>query len=308
MLTSFQIVVGVTKAVSERFGKGGIADRMIWFNGFPFLDNKEEHTFGVPVSHAMTTDPVTLPATGYPVKSAEELLKQKQYQGFPIVENHESKILLGYIGSTELQYGIDRARREGMVAPNATCVFASSSTDSEPDSASTPAVTFDGITARTADFSIYVDKTPLTVHPRLPLETVMELFKKMGPRVILVEHRGQVNGLVTVKDCLKYQFTVEAQENSRVGEGEVTAGGGERWLWETMQKVGDHISDWVLALSGGRVRLSPAMTSSRRFGRGRRDDSLAESNAEYVVGDEDDDHDWIREHTEDDEGTELTNR
>ncbi|KAG9721925.1 chloride channel protein, partial [Aureobasidium melanogenum] len=27
------IVVGVTKAVSDRFGKGGIADRMIWFNG-----------------------------------------------------------------------------------------------------------------------------------------------------------------------------------------------------------------------------------------------------------------------------------
>src|SRR5271168_4888012 len=42
------IVVGVTKAVSELFGKGGIADRMIWFSGFPYLDNKEEHTFGVP--------------------------------------------------------------------------------------------------------------------------------------------------------------------------------------------------------------------------------------------------------------------
>ncbi|CAJ2508425.1 Uu.00g134510.m01.CDS01, partial [Anthostomella pinea] len=50
------IVVGVTKAVSELFGKGGIADRMIWFSGFPFLDNKEEHSFGVPVSAVMTND------------------------------------------------------------------------------------------------------------------------------------------------------------------------------------------------------------------------------------------------------------
>jgi len=52
------------------------------------------------------------------------------------------------------------------------------------------------------------------VHPRLPLETVMEIFKKMGPRVILVEHRGHLMGLVTVKDCLKYQFKVEAEEHA----------------------------------------------------------------------------------------------
>lgn len=59
-----QIVVGVTKAVSDRFGKGGIADRMIWFNGFPFLDNKEERTFGVPVSHVMNQELTVIPSTG----------------------------------------------------------------------------------------------------------------------------------------------------------------------------------------------------------------------------------------------------
>lgn len=59
------IVVGVAKAFSDRFGKGGgIADRMIWFNGFPFLDNKEEHSFGVPVSQVMIGDLTVLPASG----------------------------------------------------------------------------------------------------------------------------------------------------------------------------------------------------------------------------------------------------
>jgi chloride channel 3/4/5 len=58
------IVVGVTKAVSDRFGKGGIADRMIWFNGFPFLDNKEDHSFGVPVSKVMTDQLTVIPSTG----------------------------------------------------------------------------------------------------------------------------------------------------------------------------------------------------------------------------------------------------
>ena len=58
------IVVGVTKAVSDSFGKGGIADRMIWFNGFPFLDNKEDHSFGVSVSQVMNGQLTVLPASG----------------------------------------------------------------------------------------------------------------------------------------------------------------------------------------------------------------------------------------------------
>ncbi|KAJ5894214.1 hypothetical protein N7495_005905 [Penicillium taxi] len=217
------IVVGVTKFVSERFGNGGIADRMIWFNGFPFLDNKEDHVFNVPVSHAMTTDPLYLPASDFPVREAEHLLNDNKFQGFPIVEDRSSKTLVGYIGRTELRYAIDRARSEGLVSPRARCVFTEEAADANVvRRASAPrqsaADTFDAIEtsvgAGFVNFSRYVDHTPLTVHPRLPLETVMEIFKKMGPRVIIVEHRGRLAGLVTVKDCLKYQFKVEAEEHA----------------------------------------------------------------------------------------------
>lgn len=37
----------ITRAVGDRFGTGGIADRYIRLNGYPFLD-KEDHAFGVP--------------------------------------------------------------------------------------------------------------------------------------------------------------------------------------------------------------------------------------------------------------------
>lgn len=215
-------MVGVTKAVSDRFGNGGIADRMIWSNGFPFLDNKEDHVFNVPVSHAMTADPVALPASGFPIREAEHLLSDNKFQGFPVVEDRTSKVLVGYIGRTELRYAIDRARNEDILAPNAQCMFtkeAVEATVARRASVSSRSLdTFDGIQssvgANHVDFSRYIDHTPLTVHPRLPLETVMEIFKKMGPRVILVEHRGRLMGLVTVKDCLKYQFKVEAEENA----------------------------------------------------------------------------------------------
>lgn len=216
--------MGVTKAVSDRFSNGGIADRMIWSNGFPFLDNKEEHVFNVPVSHAMTNDPLSLPASDFPVREAEHLLKDNKFQGFPIVEDRTGKILVGYIGRTELRYAIERARSDGILSRDARCVFTKEAAEAavvrrasasrnnlSPD-------TFDAIQSSVGthqvDFSRYIDPTPLTVHPRLPLETVMEIFKKMGPRVILVEHRGRLTGLVTVKDCLKYQFKVEAEEQA----------------------------------------------------------------------------------------------
>lgn len=236
---------------------------MIWFNGFPFLDNKEDHVFNVPVSHAMTTDPLSLPASDFPVREAEHMLSDNKFQGFPIVEDRSNKILVGYIGRTELRYAIDRARSEGLISPRARCVFTKDAAEaSVARRASGPqpraADTFDEIQssvgAGVVDFSRYVDHTPLTVHPRLPLETVMEIFKKMGPRAILVEHRGRLVGLVTVKDCLKYQFKVEAEEHAlaATSSSEYAALGGhlnssapetlDERLWGMIQNVIQFVS------------------------------------------------------------------
>jgi chloride channel 3/4/5 len=249
------IVVGVTKAVSELFEKGGIADRMIWFNGFPFLDNKENHTFGVPVSEVMTSEVVTLPTTGLSMKNVEELLKEDKYQGFPIVENLNSKILFGYIGRTELRYAIDRVKRDRSISATAKCYF-SPPTSLNPTTppASTASVTFEGMSSSSVDFSRFIDATPVTVHPRLPLETVMEIFRKIGPRVILIEYHGKLTGLVTVKDCLKYQFKVEASENPR--DDRYLLESQER-LWGALKKSAMWVSDQVHHVSRGKIRLSP---------------------------------------------------
>lgn len=247
------IVVGVTTAVSSWFGKGGIADRMIWFSGFPFLDNKEEHNFGVPVSEVMRTSVVSLTPHGLTLGEVEQLLSDDKYQGFPIVEDSNSKALVGYIGRTELRYGIDRVRREGPIDPSVKCAFLP---PSSPNSMAplTPTVTIstDATASTSLDFGRYVDATPMTAHPRLPLETVMELFRKIGPRVILIEYHGRLTGLVTVKDCLKYQFKVEAAENPkddhRIREG-------QEQLWAVLRTAGYWVSDQIASLSRGRIRL-----------------------------------------------------
>jgi len=260
---------------------------MIYLNGYPFLDSKEEHTFGVPVSQVMSSRVVCLAATGMQLKHIERVMNENGYSGFPIVESFENKTLVGYIGLTELKYAVERAKIEQVAPGHAVCSFTNtlgSAPGSRSASASAPNTTFDTIPATSSstniDFTRFIDPTPLTVHPRLPLETVMELFKKMGPRIILIEYRGRLTGLVTVKDCLKYQFKVEA--------GHAGAGAGAD---EGMERVANW-GRWVLGKigfggKGGEVRLVSPIVREPVRGQGRRD---GEHEA-FAVGSDDEDAD-----------------
>jgi len=151
---------------------------------------------------------------------------------------------LGYINRTELRYAIDRAKRSRSIPGTARCFFSPPNNPSTPSVATafTPhALSFAQATAssETIDFARFVDPTPLTVHPRLPLETVMEIFKKVGPRVVLVEHKGKLCGVVTRKDVLKFQFRMENEVNPRdEDDGERER---EERLWTLIQRV----SEWL---------------------------------------------------------------
>jgi chloride channel 3/4/5 len=96
-------VLLVTKAVGDFLGTNGIADEMIRFNGYPFLE-KEDHAFNVSVSNVMKKGLHTLPASGMRVRDLEEQLASTQVKGFPIVLSNSSRTLQGYIGRTELCY------------------------------------------------------------------------------------------------------------------------------------------------------------------------------------------------------------
>lgn len=301
------IVVGVTKAVGDRFSKAGIADRMIWFNGFPFLDNKEEHTFGVPVSQVMTAHVIPLPSRGMEVKAVQKLLDDTSYSGFPIVEDLDSKILVGYIGRTELQFALSKAKKGGMLASDAKCVFVTEHDDDGPATAAalSPAVSFDSTATQTVDISPYVDSTPISVHPRLPLETVMELFQKMGPRVIIVDHHGRLEGLVTVKDCLKYQFKVEAQEHAHASALQDEPSPHHERIVDLLSRMRDYFTDKINNLSRGKLRLSPSVAHgwTRLAGRDGRHDFTDDYTHEQEILDGTED---VSEH--DQYGVELETR
>ena len=261
----------MTKFISERFGHGGIADRMIYLNGYPFLDSKEDHTFGVPVSQCMSTHIISLTTSGLTLKHLDRILATDQsYQGYPIID--DEKMLLGYIGRTELRYAVEKAQSEG-VGGGTKCVFTAPASNLSSS-------------REELDFSRYIDPTPLTVHPRLPLETVMELFKKMGPRVILIEYRGRLTGLVTIKDCLKYQFKVEAGHAG--GGGSADEAGMER-VFGVLKHVAGWVDGWFGKMGmrvGGDVRLRSPVRDERR--EREREGRRAEEDTFDVGEDEDD--------------------
>ncbi|KII92648.1 hypothetical protein PLICRDRAFT_37425 [Plicaturopsis crispa FD-325 SS-3] len=209
------IVLLVTKGVGDLLGTNGIADEMIRFNGFPFLE-KEDHAFNVSVSAVMRSDLQTLPASGITVGDVESIMADTDVKGFPIIDS--TRTLLGHIGRTELRYVLDKATRMQNVSRETPCSFVYDGTNPGDldlsNIASGPAIGVEEdiaveIIEATAVSNVlklwpWVNQTPLTVSPHLPLEIVMQLFKRMGPRVILVEDHGTLTGLVTVKDVLRF--------------------------------------------------------------------------------------------------------
>ncbi|KAI9321803.1 chloride channel [Dichotomocladium elegans] len=186
------IALMVTRAVGDRFGTGGIADRYIRLNGYPFLD-KEDHVFDVPVSHVMQQEIAVLESNGMKICDIENLLDSTNYRGFPV------------------------ARSSNKAHDSTICRFKPDEDESENLSSISSADPVIQGSTEVLDFGPYVDQTPITVQPKLYLETVMDMFKQLGPRVILLERRGRLLGLVTVKDVLKYMAHMENAESNGSG-------------------------------------------------------------------------------------------
>ncbi|KAI0759889.1 Cl-channel protein [Trametes elegans] len=238
------IVLLVTKAVGDFLGTTGIADEMIRFNGFPFLE-KDDHAYNVSVARVMQTNLKTLSATGLTVRDLETILASTDVKGFPIISADGSRTLLGFIDRTELRYVLEKAQHVQDVRPNTPVSFLSEPEEHED-------VDFSGITAGPAvgvddELSLeimestatedvlklwpWVNQAPLTVSPQLPLEIVMQMFKRMGPRVILVEEHGVLAGLVTVKDVLRFTMTEHDDRHSPWNEHRFDGVVDEAWVW-----------------------------------------------------------------------------
>lgn len=126
------------------------------------------------------------------------------------------------------------------------------------------------------------------MHPRLPLETVMEIFIKVGPRVVLVERRGRLVGVVTRKDVLKFQFQMENREHPRSERDMEWQRTREDQLWGLIVSVAQGAKVWVIervlrgSNGGGRGRSGSARRGWE--GRGVRPDREVPDGVEWGSG------------------------
>ncbi|KIY70625.1 Cl-channel protein [Cylindrobasidium torrendii FP15055 ss-10] len=240
------IVLLVTKAVGDMLGVNGIADEMIRFNGFPFLE-KEDHAFGVDVSAVMKHELHVLTETGMMVQDIERVLAATDVKGFPIVSTDGFRTLIGYIGRTELLFVLERFRKVREVNDETPCSFKSSGAGGHQhlgmDEDANANVFESASSSEGLQFWPWVNQTPMTVSPQLPLEIVMQLFKRMGPRVILVEDHGMLTGLVTVKDVLTFIATEKFDHDPSFEERGGLDGLLEE-LWRLTTGVTEQIRNW----------------------------------------------------------------
>ncbi|XMA20186.1 hypothetical protein WAI453_012977 [Rhynchosporium graminicola] len=183
------IAVMASKWVGDAFGKRGIYESWIHFNGYPYLDNSEETVIpDIPVSQIMTRieDLVVLTATGHTIKSLSDILAAHPHRGFPVISNPGDAILLGYISRAELDYNLRSSTRLPRSLPLETEVFFSHQPDVDP--------------RLSLDLRPWMDQTPLTLPARSNLLLTANYFQKLGLRYVLFSDRGVLQGLLTKKD------------------------------------------------------------------------------------------------------------
>jgi chloride channel 3/4/5 len=199
------IAVMLSKWVADAFGKRGIYESWIRFQGYPFLDNKDDAPVpDVPIAQIMTRleDLVCITATGHTIDSLRDLLRAHRFRGFPVVNESSEATLLGYISRTELQFALDSATSVARSLPGSTqCYF-------QHQPLADPSVTL--------DLRPWMDQTPITLSARCNLQITNDMFQKLGLRYILFVDRGVLAGLMTKKDLW---FVLNEGEEGKVGHG-----------------------------------------------------------------------------------------
>lgn len=244
------ISVMVSKWVGDAFGQQGIYESWIAFNGYPFLDNRDD-TVGVnsvaadaPVASVMTSldDLIVLPATGHTLASLSQILHDHPFRGFPIVSNasvdqpfsSESGLLLGYISRTELSYALRLSRKRGL-------------SDKSP-------AFFKYLPHHTPNASLdlrpWMDQTPITLSSKASLQMACSLFLKLGLRYVIFVERGMLRGMLTKKDVWL------------LIDGVAAAGDREEMLHPT-----DEAADDAQANDDGRGEASGLLARERDDGR-----------------------------------------
>lgn len=112
------------------------------------------------------------------VDDIEGLLKETEHNGYPVVVSRESQYLVGFVLRRDLNLAIANAKRmvDG-ICGQSLVLFTSGS---PPQTLGPPPLKLKKI----------LDMAPITITDQTPMETVVDMFRKLGLRQTLVTHNG----------------------------------------------------------------------------------------------------------------------
>lgn len=136
----------------------------------------------------------------------EKVLKDSTYTGYPVVVSHESQYLVGYVLRRDIQIAIATQKKNPRVTER-SMVYFNKMLQNNPSSSDEPApirlyklldlvsVVEDSLPVFILNhvclIFVYVFvKSPVTITDQTPMETVMDMFRKLGLRICLVTHNG----------------------------------------------------------------------------------------------------------------------
>ncbi len=188
------ITLMVAKLTGDLIEKDGFLESVIIMKGFPFLDPRKESTQIIAISDRMTPlMNLSYLYQGISYNDLEKITNLTKFRGYPVVNNNLDWSFMGYIEREDIVEHIEELKRANItVELSKYHISFTSETKLESQRSGVNWINLES----------YVNQTPLSLDPAVPMEFVDDLFKKMGPRYIIVKKMGQLVGLFTKKDLL----------------------------------------------------------------------------------------------------------
>lgn len=197
------IVVAVTRMIFANYGTGmGIAEQMIVFNGFPHLEEKYDHHLSVDYSaqDIMCSKLQTLPEH-ISIRDLKMVLSssvQDKVHGFPVITIANKCI--GYVKRDNLETFLYMNNIDDLTIDFNRATLGEN--EQQVDQ------------LENVENDFLMDKSVIVVKSTMKITLIHDIFKKVGPKVVMVENEnGDLTGLITRKDLMSFESSKHKELN-----------------------------------------------------------------------------------------------
>lgn len=141
------------------------------------------------------------------LEAVDTLLKETDHNGFPVVVSRESQFLVGFVLRRDLSLAVGKRLSSCLSSSGSTrawdsCFFSPTSANAKRTQEGlrddslvlfTPNIPSPWHGSPPLKLRRVLDLAPITVTDHTPMETVIDMFRKLGLRQVLVTHNGLVS-------------------------------------------------------------------------------------------------------------------